>query len=46
VHCQKNVVLKNVFGNPVPSNMRLRMQPRSIIVDKMTGIFTKHIWQP
>ena len=27
-------------------NMRLRMQPRSVTVEKMAGIFTKHNWQP
>ena len=26
--------------------MHLRMQPRSVIVEKMAGIFTKHNWQP
>jgi len=26
--------------------MRLRMQPKFVTVDKMAGIFTKHIWQP
>ena len=34
------------FENPVPSNMRLRMQPRFVTVDKMACIFTKRIWQP
>jgi len=29
----------------VPLNMRLRMQPRSDTVEKLAGIFTKHIWQ-
>jgi len=36
---------KMLFENPVPcaiKNMRLRMQPRSVTVDKMTGIFTNH----
>jgi len=40
---------KMLFENPVPcaiKNMRLRMQPRSVTVDKMTGIFTNHTWQP
>jgi len=35
-----------LFENPVPLNMRLRMQPRSVIVNKLAGIFTKRIWQP
>jgi len=30
----------------VPLNMRLRMQHRSVTIDKMAGIFTKRIWQP
>jgi len=34
------------FENTVPLNMRLRMQPRFVIIDKMAGIFTKRIWQP
>jgi len=34
------------FDKPVPSNMRSRMQPRFVTVDKMAGIFTKRIWQP
>jgi len=32
---------KILFENPVSSNARLRMQPRSANVQKMTGIFTK-----
>jgi len=35
-----------LFENPVPLNMRLRMQPRSATVGKMAGIFTKRIWEP
>jgi len=35
-----------LFVNPVPLSMCLRMQPRSVTVDKMAGIFTKCIWQP
>jgi len=34
------------FENPVPLNMRLRMQPRFVTVDKMACIFTKRMWQP
>jgi len=34
------------FENPVPLNMRLRMQPRFVAADKMACIFTKRIWQP
>jgi len=29
----------------IQCNMRLRMQPRSVAVDKMASAFTKHIWQ-
>jgi len=43
---QRSVLFKNLFENAVPLNMRLRMQPRSVTVDKMAGIFTKRIWQP
>jgi len=31
------------FEIPVPLNTRLRMQPRLVTVDKMTGIFTKRV---
>jgi len=34
------------FENPVPLNMRLRMQLKFVTVDKMPVIFTKRIWQP
>jgi len=34
------------FENPLPLNMRLPMQPRSVTVNKMAGIFAKRIWQP
>ena len=37
---------KILFENPVQLNMRLQMQPGSDTVEKMTGIFTKRIWQP
>jgi len=30
----------------VPLNMHLRIQPRSIAVDKMAGIFTRRILEP
>jgi len=30
-----------LFENPVPLNMRLRMQPRSVTFDRMASIFTK-----
>ena len=47
MHCQKRVHLKKtLFENPVPLNMRLRMQPRFVTFDKMAGIVTKRIWQP
>jgi len=35
-----------LFENPVLLNMRLRMQPRSVKVANMAGIFAKRIWQP
>jgi len=35
-----------LFENPVPLNMRLRIQPRSVTFDNVAGIFTKRIWQP
>ena len=45
-----NLLSKNFFfmffKNPVPLNMRLRMQPRFVTVDKMACIFTKRFWQP
>jgi len=44
MHCQKSVII--FFENTVPLNMRLRMQPRFVTIDKMAGIFTKRIWQP
>jgi len=34
------------FENTVPLNMRLRMHPKFVTVEKMAGIFTKGIWQP
>jgi len=34
-----------LFDNPSSLNMRLRVQPRSVTVDKMAGIFTKRVWQ-
>jgi len=45
MHCQKAFFY---FKNPVTLTMRSRMQPtrKTVTVDKMTGIFTKHIWQP
>jgi len=42
---KKTFFLIILFENPVPLNMRLRMQLRSPAVEKMTGIFTKRIWQ-
>jgi len=35
-----------LFENPVPLNMRLRMQPRSVTFDKIAGVFTKRVCQP
>jgi len=35
-----------LFEKPVLSNMRLRMHPRPVTVDKMAGIFIKRVWQP
>jgi len=35
-----------LFENPMLLNMRLRMQPRSVMVANMAGIFAKRIWQP
>jgi len=43
---KKTFFLIILFENPVPLNMRLRMQFRSATVEKMAGIFTKRIWQP
>jgi len=34
------------FENLAPLNTRLRVQPRSVTVEKMAGIFTKRAWQP
>jgi len=34
------------FEKTVPLNMRLRMQPRFVTVEKMAGVFTKRKWQP
>jgi len=45
MHCQE-VFFLMFFENPVPLNIRLRMQPRFVTVDKMTGTFTKRICQP
>jgi len=44
MHCQNRYFKTRLFENPVP--MLLRMQPRSVTVDKESGIFTKRIWQP
>jgi len=44
MHCPKNSFL-TFFDNPVPLNMRLRMQPRFVTVAKTAGIFRKRIWQ-
>jgi len=43
---KKHSFQKMLFENPVPSNMRLQMQPKSVTVDSMAGIFAKRIWQP
>jgi len=43
--CQKRVLLKKGYLR-IQCNTRLRMQPRSVTVDKIAGIFTKHILQP
>jgi len=46
MHCRKNFFSKILLENPVQLNVRLRMQPRSVTVEKTAGIFTKRIWQP
>jgi len=43
---EKAFFSKILFENPVPLNMRLRMQPRYHTAENMAGIFTKRIWQP
>jgi len=45
MHCQKSV-FQFFFENTVALNIRLRMQPRLVTVEKMADIFTKRIWQP
>jgi len=40
---RKSVIFKNLFENPVPLNICLRKQPRSVTVDKMAAIFAKRI---
>ena len=47
VNCLKLFDFKVFFVYTLKSlNMRLRMYPSSVTVEKMTGIFTKHIGQP
>jgi len=44
--CQKAFFSKNSIRESGAITYALRTQPKSVTVDKMAGIFTKHIWQP
>ena len=43
---KKRSFQKMLFDSSVLLNLRLRMQPRSVTVKKMAGIFTKRIRRP
>jgi len=46
MHFQKAFFSKNAIRESGAIAYALRTQPRSATVDRMAGIFAKHIWQP